>query len=222
MSDDRQSTRPQVSSGQAFEKVFLLTGDSTGSGGIGTLTAYPGRLEFESKQARITLPDVREIAFEYEKVQAGALQRSARVRVTHGTGADLSTTYVAKSTIGLPRKVKEANEAFAAALQVACRTAPLSDADREAVAQSTTTAKARDFDAQMRVGRTRMWISAAVFVIGALVTLISYSAAEGGGHYVVAWGAMVFGALFFIAGAIDYGAGRKAKERAGASRATER
>jgi hypothetical protein len=217
MSETGQGDAGQRSGGRVFDKVFL-TGDSTGNAAIGTLTAYLGRLEFASKQRQVTMPDVREISFEYERVQADALARTPRVRVTHGRGADLSTTYLAKSTVGLPRKVRAANEAFAAELQSACGTTPLSDTDREVVAKSATAARARDFDNDMRIGRTRMWIGAAAFCIGLVITVISYSAAEAGGRYIVAWGAMIFGALFFVAGAISYGAGRKAKDNAAADR----
>lgn len=206
----RETDRP---TGQVFEKVILTPGAS----GIGTLTAYPGRLEFQSDQVRVSMPDVREIAFEYERVQAGAMQRTPRVRVTHGTGGALTTVYVSKMTIGLPRKAKEANEALALALQSACGTTPLVATDFARAAQSTSATKAKDFDAQIRVGRIRMWISAVVLTIGVLVTVISYSAASAGGSYVVAWGAMVFGALFFIAGAIDFFGGRRGKQRASGS-----
>lgn len=211
-----QPSAPPMPTGQMFEKVMLTPGAS----GIGTLTASPGRLEFESPQTRVSMPDVREIAFEYERVQAGAMQRTPRVRVTHGTGDALTTTYVSKMTIGLPRKAKEANEALAVALQRACGTTPLAATDLARVAQSTSAAKAKDFDAQIRVGRIRMWVSAVVITIGVLVTVISYSAASAGGSYIVAWGAMVFGALFFVAGAIDYFGGRRGKERASGSGAT--
>lgn len=204
---------PPAPTGQVFEKVILTPGAS----GVGTLTAHPGRLEFQSDQVRVSMPDVREIAFEYERVQAGAMQRTPRVRVTHGTGDALTTTYVSKMAIGLPRKAKEANEALALALQSACGTTPLVAADLARAAQSTSAAKAKDFDAQIRVGRIRMWISAVVITIGVLVTVISYSAASAGGSYVVAWGAMVFGALFFIAGAIDFFGGRRGKQRASGS-----
>lgn len=210
MTDIHHPTTPPTPDGQVFEKVALFPGQT----GVGTLTAYPGRLEFESARVRISVPDVREVAFEFEKVQSDALQRTPRVRVVHGTEGDLSTIYLVKSQIGLPRKVKSANEAFAAALQAACGTTPLTEADRAQVGRATALAEARDFDAQLRAGRMRMTISAVVFVIGALVTLISYGAAGAGGSYVVAWGAMVFGALFFLAGYVQYRSAAKAKAEA--------
>lgn len=39
---------------------------------------------------------------------------------------------------------------------------------------------------------------------GLAVTFISYSAASGGGRYVMAWGAVIFGGFQFIRGLINY------------------
>lgn len=209
MTDTQQppTASPSSGGGVVFEKVALYPGRT----GIGTLTAYPGRLEFESSRARLSVSDVREVAFEFEKVQADALQRTPRVRVVHGTGSDLSTLYLIKSQIGLPRKVKVANEAFAAELAAACGSSSLSEADRAAAGRSVARGEAVEFDAQLRAGRLWMVISAVVFAVGALVTLVSYSAAEAGGSYVVAWGAMVFGALFFLAGYLQYRGAARSK-----------
>lgn len=215
MTDTQQPITPPASGGHVFEKVALFPGQT----GVGTLTAYPGRFEFESSRMHLSVTDVREVAFEFEKIQADALARTPRVRVVHGTGDDLSTLYLIKSQYGLPRKVKAANEAFAADLAAACGTTTLTDAERVRAGRGVAQTEARGFEAQARAGRMSMAISAVVFVIGALVTLVSYSAAEAGGSYVVAWGAMVFGALFFLAGYLQYrGAARSkadAEKRAG-------
>ena len=39
---------------------------------------------------------------------------------------------------------------------------------------------------------------------GTVVTAATYSAASGGGKYVIAWGAIIFGAAQFIKGLVDY------------------
>ena len=45
-----------------------------------------------------------------------------------------------------------------------------------------------------------------IFCIGGiLVTALTYSAASGGGRYVIAWGAIVFGAIQFIRGLTQLG-----------------
>ena len=207
MTATHQTDRAPVPGGQVFEKVLLFPGQN----GVGTVTARPGQLEFDSPQVHVTVADVREITFVLDKVQADALQRTPRVRVTYGTGSDLSTIYLAKLHVGLPGKLKAANEQLAAGLAAACGTTALSPADRAQVERATALVQTQDFDVQQRAGRMRMIISAVVFTIGALVTLVSYSAAAAGGTYVVAWGAMVVGALFFVAGYLQYRSAAKSK-----------
>lgn len=50
-------------------------------------------------------------------------------------------------------------------------------------------------------GQTNMAIGGIVCLIGIVITVFSFMAASGGGTYVVAWGAIVFGAIQFIRGA---------------------
>jgi hypothetical protein len=45
-------------------------------------------------------------------------------------------------------------------------------------------------------GRTNMAIGGGICLLGIVVTLVTYTAAsDGGGTYVVAWGAIIFGAV---------------------------
>ena len=53
-------------------------------------------------------------------------------------------------------------------------------------------------------GKKEMIYGALWCVGGAVVTLLTYMLAEGGGTYVVAWGAMAWGALQFLKGASMY------------------
>jgi len=53
-------------------------------------------------------------------------------------------------------------------------------------------------------GTTNMAIGGLVFVGGSFVTLVTMSAASGGGRYIVAWGAIAFGAIQFLAGLGSY------------------
>ncbi len=46
-------------------------------------------------------------------------------------------------------------------------------------------------------GRKNMLVGGLIALVGGAVTLFRYQAAQGGGSYVVAWGAMAFGALQF-------------------------
>lgn len=48
-----------------------------------------------------------------------------------------------------------------------------------------------------------IWFGGLICAVGIVVTVVSYSAAaEGGGRYVVAWGAVVFGGFRFIRGLV--------------------
>jgi hypothetical protein len=49
-------------------------------------------------------------------------------------------------------------------------------------------------------GVRNIGIGGTIFVVGSLVTVATYSAAQGGGHYVVAWGAILFGGIQFLTG----------------------
>ena len=51
---------------------------------------------------------------------------------------------------------------------------------------------------------TQMWIGAAWAIGGTLVTVISLAAAEGGGTYIIAWGAVLYGIVTFFRGFIAY------------------
>ena len=49
-----------------------------------------------------------------------------------------------------------------------------------------------------------------IFAVGLLVTIGSYSAASGGGHYVVAYGAIIVGAIQFFVGLVQVAIGKSA------------
>lgn len=49
-------------------------------------------------------------------------------------------------------------------------------------------------------GRKNMAAGAVVCIIGILVTAVTYSAARDGQSYIIAWGAIVFGAVRFFRG----------------------
>ncbi len=49
-------------------------------------------------------------------------------------------------------------------------------------------------------GFSDMVIGGLIALVGIVVTAVTYSAASGGGRYVIAWGAIVFGAIRFFKG----------------------
>ena len=50
-----------------------------------------------------------------------------------------------------------------------------------------------------------MVIGAIVCVGGIVVTVATYQSAQGGGHYIIAWGAIIFGAIQFFRGLGELG-----------------
>jgi hypothetical protein len=53
-------------------------------------------------------------------------------------------------------------------------------------------------------GVKHMMVGGLVCLVGTAATVMSYMAASSGGTYVVAWGAIVFGAIQFCYGLVDY------------------
>jgi hypothetical protein len=75
----------------------------------------------------------------------------------------------------------------------------------DAAAASAIVARADGVKNARRVaGRRHMIMGGVICAIGVVVTVVTYTAAEnGGGTYVVAWGAIVFGAIRFFRGLIQ-------------------
>jgi hypothetical protein len=61
----------------------------------------------------------------------------------------------------------------------------------------------------------QMWLGIAITVIGVTITVLTYQhAATEGGHYWVAWGAMVFGPVRFLQGLIGWMSARRTLRKA--------
>jgi hypothetical protein len=62
-----------------------------------------------------------------------------------------------------------------------------------------------DMRAQDRKAAVKqMAIGGAVALVGLIITVVTYRAASGGGHYVVAWGPAIFGLIAFVRGLVAY------------------
>jgi hypothetical protein len=59
---------------------------------------------------------------------------------------------------------------------------------------------ALEAQALREAGNKNMFFGALWFLGGLIVTVLTFTAAQGGGRYVIAWGAVVFGAIQFIRG----------------------
>jgi hypothetical protein len=78
----------------------------------------------------------------------------------------------------------------------------LLDMGLEAETAATIVANIKQAITKVKVdaGRKNMLYGALWCIGGLIVTVISYQAAEGGGKYVLAWGAILFGAIQFFRG----------------------
>lgn len=62
-----------------------------------------------------------------------------------------------------------------------------------------------DMRAQDRKAAVKqMAIGGVVALVGLIITIVTYRAASGGGHYVVAWGPAIFGLIAFVRGLVAY------------------
>lgn len=183
---------------QRFEKIIIFQPNGEMLD-MGTLSAYPDRLEFDGKRVQATFPNVRGAAFEVARWNPGDLQAIPRVRVTHGTGDDLSTSYMMVSTIGLPKRVREVNRRFSEALRDIYGETHLSGTDQQLMTNIDDNVR----EAKLRGARRYIWVGLALALGGAVVTVITYANATGGGTYVIAWGAIVGGVLMLIAGLLN-------------------
>ncbi|MFO0613303.1 MAG: hypothetical protein U0414_11980 [Polyangiaceae bacterium] len=85
--------------------------------------------------------------------------------------------------------------------------APKEDPAREEAVRRATRDHLREVAIAARDGAARdLWIGCLLFGIGIIATAVSYAmASEGtGGKYVVAWGAMLVGAIRFIQGLVRW------------------
>lgn len=55
-----------------------------------------------------------------------------------------------------------------------------------------------------KVHRRQMLVGAACVIVGIIVTVGTYSSARRGGSYIVAWGAILFGAVDFVRGFVGW------------------
>ncbi|MDP6634437.1 MAG: hypothetical protein QGG42_06040 [Phycisphaerae bacterium] len=79
--------------------------------------------------------------------------------------------------------------------------------DQEAAAVVVANLSRMRAEAVGEAGRRNMLYGALWCIGGIVVTAATYSAASGGGTYVVAWGAIVFGAIQFFRGLFQGGVG---------------
>jgi len=56
----------------------------------------------------------------------------------------------------------------------------------------------------MAEGTRNMAVGGVIFAVGSAITLVTFSAARGGGHFILAWGAILFGGLQVLIGVVQF------------------
>jgi hypothetical protein len=151
----------------------------------GTLRAWPDRLELDGKQATVTITDVRGVSFEEDFV-----------RVTHGAGETVSTTYLANSVMGLPKNQRAKRRQFYEAMAEICGGTALSGAEGERVAAFDDAVR----QAKLAGARKSIRYGTMLAIAGLLLTIITFAMASGGGTYLLAWGPVLGGVVLVISG----------------------
>ena len=55
-----------------------------------------------------------------------------------------------------------------------------------------------------KMGITNMWVGGAFFLVGLIVTIVTYASSSSGGTYYLCWGAIIFGLFQFVQGLIQF------------------
>lgn len=76
--------------------------------------------------------------------------------------------------------------------------------DRQTAADVVNTLLRSVKDARKKAAQKNMLFGALWCIGGIVVTVVTFSLAQGGGSFIVAWGAIVFGAIQFFKGLVDF------------------
>ncbi|MGH2710344.1 MAG: hypothetical protein ACRDH9_03955 [Actinomycetota bacterium] len=190
MSDASDDTPRQI-----FEKIALVRPDGQMID-AGTLAAHSDRLEFDGKRTKATIPDIRGVAMVSEHLQADSFAKATRLKVTHGTGDNLSTIYIHKLAAGFPKKVREAQRVLYESLRGIYGETSLPGADQQRMASVEDTAR----EAKLRGARRSIWVGALLMAAGGLLTIITFSNRGGGGTYYVFYGLLLAGLVPLVSG----------------------
>lgn len=171
---------PAVGTGERFENIRLVLNEQTGAGPTGTLIASGDTLFFHGdKGAPAAFPKVRRITY------AGQV-----IVEFGGDGRPKQKITLVDTSRGMMH-FRAADKELAEKLRAAVTVVPWTAEEQAEIVRG-----------RHRNGRKRMLIGAALFAVGAIVTIVTYSnATDGsGGRYFLWWGPMVFGLILFIQG----------------------
>jgi hypothetical protein len=178
-----------------FEKVVLLNPlNSQQMLGTGDLVAEGDslRLELKDKKGDVTttlLPHVRDVHFTSDKWSGSY--------VTIEFGTDHIGVVKVRQVSGQALHPGAATRTLADRLRDAVAINPLSTKQQADIEQAAKTSERRQ-------GARHMLWGAIAAVVGAIITLGTYANADPGGSYFIWWGPMIFGALYFLYGVVEY------------------
>lgn len=162
----------------------------------GVLEVSPGALEFRGMKNTLVMTPVHDVVAESGCVRVVYGEPSATAYLTDFRAGSLKTR---KQNQVLERELRELLGFDALAPEEAAILEAKREGERVAQGHS-----------KMRSGRRTMWIGGVVAIAGALITGITYAAAEPGGRYFLLWGAIIFGAAQFFIGLAQFKEGQKA------------
>lgn len=151
----------------------------------GDLVVEEGSLEFEGLKGTVRFAPLR------------GLSHDRWLKIEYGEGSNIRVAYV-----GSPKKVggSKKNRQMLEAVQRELGGGPLGQEQDEELSRFREQSRA----GAARSALIRMWIGLAVVLVGIVVTAVTFSAAEPGGTYFVAYGAILFGGLAFLQGLVEW------------------
>jgi hypothetical protein len=157
--------------------------------GAGKLVVRAESLEFQGKNETVAIQGIKAISF--MKMGMGGW-----VKVEYGNGQMSTALFTGSLSSRGPSKQ------LYQILQRTCRIDPASEATAEALHRHREDIA----EARRRKGSRRMLVGFLIAAVGGIVTAVTYARAASsptGGHYVVAWGAILFGILLIISGLVE-------------------
>ena len=176
-----------------IEKISHIRGK--GMPDPGTLTVDGDAIEFRGKHETIRLTGIRQ--------------------VRHGTTeGDTGSVYITYGDGGATEKFFDLRRGK---LHTGAQAKVLTQELRSLLGISAPSADQLNLEATVALAAAKrtMLIAGVVLLVGIVVTAFTYSRAEGGGSYVVAWGAILYGAAYSVAGIVRYRKATKALQQAG-------
>lgn len=181
--NDPAITITELSVGSEVEIGGLKKKDGKSWVGV---TLSNGQKGYISGEARI---------FHIKKVMLN--QGNANVYSAPSTQSAVKTMFKKRTTFFLTDTVKQDNQSWIKIRDMQGLEGFIEPKTRIIVIQEAV-------KATKATGKKNMVVGSLWFIGGSLVTILTFSVASGGGSYIVAWGAILFGAFQFLQGLVQF------------------